>query len=50
MKLSACIEWLFADEAESFGDRIRLARKNGVEAVEFWKWTNKDLDEIEAAL
>ncbi len=50
MKLSACIEWLFADEADGFGDRIRLAKKNGVEAVEFWKWTNKDLDEIEAAL
>jgi hydroxypyruvate isomerase len=50
MKLSACIEWLFADEAKSFGDRIRLAKKNGVEAVEFWKWTNKDLDEIEGAL
>ncbi len=50
MKLSACIEWIFADEAEAFGDRIRLAKKNGVEAVEFWKWTNKDLDEIETAL
>jgi hydroxypyruvate isomerase len=41
---------MFADEAESFGDRIRLGKKNGVEAVEFWKWTNKDLDEIDAAL
>ncbi len=50
MKLSACIEWLFTDEAETFGDRVRLAKGNGVEAVEFWKWTNKDLDELEAAL
>lgn len=50
MKFSACIEWLFAEETESFAERIRLAKRSGVEAVEFWKWTNKDLDEIEAAL
>ncbi len=50
MRLSACIEWLFAAEAENFADRIRLAHKAGVEAVEFWKWTNKDIGSIEWAL
>lgn len=50
MKLSACIEWLFADEAETFADRIRLAHRHGVEAVEFWRWTNKDVGSIEWAL
>ncbi len=50
MRISACIEWLFAPEAENFADRIRLAHENGVEAVEFWKWTDKDVDAIEAAL
>ena len=50
MQLSACIEWLFADEAEDIGDRIRLAKAAGLDAVEFWLWSNKDLDAIEAAL
>ena len=50
MQLSACIEWIFADEAEDFADRIRQADKHGVEAVEFWRWTNKDLDAVAAAL
>lgn len=50
MQLSACIEWLFADEAEDIGNRIRLARAAGLDAVEFWFWSNKDLDAIEAAL
>lgn len=50
MQLSACIEWLFADEAEDIVDRIRLAKAAGLDAVEFWHWRNKDLDAIEAAL
>lgn len=50
MKFSACLEWLFADEAPDFADRIRLAKQAGLDAVEFWKWSNKDLDAIEAAL
>ena len=50
MRLSACIEWLFAAESDNFADRIRLAHRHGVEAVEFWKWTNKDIGSIEWAL
>ena len=50
MKFSACIEWLFAEEAPAFADRIRAARDAGLDGVEFWRWTNKDLDGIEAAL
>lgn len=50
MRLSACIEWLFADEAAELADRIRRAHAAGFEAVEFWHWRNKDLDAIEAAL
>jgi hydroxypyruvate isomerase len=49
MKFSACIEWLFADEAVDFADRIRLAKAAGLDAVEFWMWTNKDIDAIAAA-
>ena len=50
MKFSACIEWLFAEEAPVFADRIRAAKDAGLDGVEFWRWTNKDLDAIEAAL
>lgn len=50
MRFSACIEWLFAAEAPVFADRIRLARAAGLDAVEFWSWSKKDLDAVEAAL
>ena len=47
---SACIEWLFAEEGDIFADRIRRAHDAGLKAIEFWRWTEKDLDSIEAAL
>lgn len=34
----------------SFADRIRAAKAAGLDAVEFWHWSNKDLDAIAAAL
>ncbi len=49
-QFSACIEWLFAREGDIFADRIRLARQAGLSAVEFWRWTDKDLDAIVAAV
>jgi hydroxypyruvate isomerase len=49
MNYSACIEWLFAEDGD-FPDRIRAARRAGLAGVEFWKWTNKDIDGIAAAL
>src|SRR4051794_30813928 len=49
-QFSACIEWLFAREGEDFGERIRLAHRAGLSAVEFWRWTNKDLDAIASAV
>ncbi len=50
MKLSACIEWLFSDASDDFAERIRLAKTSGLDAVEFWFWSNKDIDAVEAAL
>lgn len=50
MRLSACIEMLFVPEADDSAQRIRLARTEGFDLVEFWLWSNKDLDAIEAAL
>ncbi len=49
-QFSACIEWLFAREGEDFAERIRLAHRAGLSAVEFWRWTNKDLDAIASAV
>lgn len=50
MRYSACIEWLFAAEVPDFADRIRAAKAAGLNAVEFWRWSSKDLDQIEGAL
>ncbi len=49
-RYSACIEWLFAEEASDVPDRIRAARAAGLSGIEFWSWSNKDLDAVKAAL
>ena len=49
MKYSACIEWLFAETGD-FPERIRAAKRAGLDGVEFWKWTTKQIDPIEDAL
>lgn len=50
MKLSACIEWLFADETDDIVARIRLAAESGLHGVEFHQWENKPIDAIVSAL
>lgn len=50
MRYSACIELLFAPEVPEFADRIRAAKAAGLDAVEFWKYSNKDIDAVERAL
>ena len=47
---SACIEMLFSDRSPDLARRIHLAAAAGYTAVEFWLWSEKDLDLIEAAL
>ncbi len=47
---SACIEMLFTAESPDYATRIHLAAKAGYAAVEFWDWSDKDLDTIAAAL
>lgn len=49
-RFSACIEMLFVPETADPAERIRLAKQAGLDAVEFWLWSNKDLDAIERAL
>lgn len=47
---SACIEMLFCDQTATLAERVRLAHQAGFAAVEFWLWSDKDLDAIAAAL
>lgn len=49
-RFSACIEMLFVPETTDPAERIRLAKLAGFEAVEFWRWSDKDLPAIERAL
>lgn len=50
LKYSACVELLFAPEADAVADRIHLAASAGFGAVEFWSWRDKDIDAIARAL
>ena len=50
MRFSACIELLFAAEHPDFPDRIRAAKAAGLDAVEFWRSSSKDIDAVKAAL
>jgi len=44
LKYSACIELLFSEV--SFIERIKMAKKSGFDAVEFWLWKTKDIELI----
>jgi len=47
LKFSACIEMLFSDRP--FAQRIPAAKAMGLDAFEFWGWSNKNLAEIQEA-
>ena len=44
---SACIEPMYSEIP--FLDRFQAAKDDGFEFVEFWSWTDKDLDAVNAA-
>ena len=44
MKFSICIDMCFGDL--EFDKRIEKSMSVGADAVEFWRWTNKDTDKI----
>ncbi len=44
MKISVCIDMMFAHL--DFFDRFSAVKNCGLDTVEFWKWSNKDIDEI----
>ena len=47
MKLSICIEMFWLETP--FEQRISLAQQAGYEAFEFWNWSNKNMEQIQAA-
>jgi hydroxypyruvate isomerase len=49
-RFSACLEMLFVKESSTFADRIRMAHAAGFDAIEFWRWTDKDMPAIREAL
>ena len=44
INFSACIEMMFNDI--DFYDRIKASKDAGLNAIEFWGWTDKDVDKI----
>ena len=44
---SACIEPMYQELP--FLDRFQAAKRDGFDFVEFWSWTDKDLDAVKAA-
>lgn len=47
-KISCCIDMMFSEF--DFYDRINEVKKCGINTVEFWKWTNKDVDKVKRLL
>ncbi len=47
LKRSACIEPMYSEIP--FLDRFQAAKDDGFDFVEFWSWTDKDLDAVKAA-
>ena len=48
MRTSLCIDMMFADAA--FMEKIDAVKRCGFDTVEFWKWTNKDVDAVAVKL
>ncbi len=47
MKTSHCIDMMYS--YLDFPERISEAKKYGADAIEFWKWSNKDIGAIKAS-
>lgn len=44
LKLSVCTETVYCHE--DFNNRIEKISKIGINTIEFWQWSNKDLKEV----
>ncbi len=48
MRLSVCVDALF--RKEDFAQSVRRIKAVGCDAIEFWSWWDKDLDQVESAV
>ena len=48
MKFSCCSDMMYP--GLDFIDRVRAAKVDLANAVEFWKWSNKDIDALKNSL
>lgn len=48
MRISCCIDMMFSHM--DFYNRFEAVQKCGIKTIEFWKWSNKDIDRIEKIL
>ena len=46
LKFSPCLEMMFTKEYPDFYDRFKAAKNAGVDCVDFWGWSGKDIDKI----
>ena len=46
--ISVCIDMMFS--RYDFYERIDAVKSCGIDTIEFWKWTNKDIDRIAVLL
>lgn len=47
-KISVCIDMMFSHY--DFYERFKAVKSCGIHTIEFWKWTNKDIDRIVSLL
>ncbi len=48
MKISVCIDMMFSHL--DFYDRFSAVKNCGIDTIEFWKWSNKDIEAVSHAL
>lgn len=48
MKISCCIDMMFSEF--NFYDRIAEVKKCGIHTIEFWKWSDKDMEKVKYLL
>jgi hydroxypyruvate isomerase len=45
-RISACLEWLFAEDDADLADRVSAAQRAGLRRVEFWYWRDRDIEAL----
>jgi len=46
LKFAPCLEMMFTKECPDFYGRFKAAKDSGVDCVDFWGWSHKDLNKV----